>query len=212
MIARISGTLVELNTDGNTIILEAGHLAYEILVPGYSISDLSRMRERSITLHCFEYYESSGAMGSNLVPCLVGFPQATDKQFFQRFISVKGIGARKALRALAKPIADIAYAIEQGDAKLLTTLPEIGKRTAEQIIAELKGKLTDFAQQPMSHVANVTKTLNDIESQALEILLQLGERRNEAQELIERASDVLDDVATTDVLVQTAYRLKSGSI
>ena len=122
MIARITGKLIGLDTETNTVLLETGALAYDVMVPGYSISDLSARRDREITLYCLEYYESSGSMGSNLVPCIIGFPQPGDKAFFQKFIKVKGIGTRKALRALAKPLADIAYMIEQGDTKMLTML------------------------------------------------------------------------------------------
>jgi Holliday junction DNA helicase RuvA len=210
MIARMTGKLIGLDVEANTVLIEAGAIAYEVMVPGYSVSDLSAMRDREITLFCLEYYESSGAMGSNLIPRIMGFPQPGDKDFFQQFIKVKGIGIRKALRALAKPLADIAYMIEEGDVKMLTTLPEIGKRTAEQVVAELKGKVEMFASQATSQVGQATRTLNDVEREALEILLQLGEKRNEAQEWIERAAANLEEVDSTDVLVQAVYRLKAG--
>ena len=212
MIARMTGKLIDLDVEANTVLLDTGPLAYELMVPGYSVSDLSMMRDREITLYCLEYYESSGSMGSNLIPRIVGFPQPGDKAFFQQFIKVKGIGIRKALRALAKPLADIAYMIEQGDTKMLSTLPEIGKRTAEQVVAELKGKVSAFADQTTSRAGDASRKLSTIEREALEILLQLGERRNDAEELIERAASTLEEVTSTDVLVQAAYRLKAGSI
>ena len=137
MISRITGILIDLNTDSNTVQLEVEPFVFDVMVPGYAISDLSQKIGQAITLYCLEYYESTGSMGSNLVPCKVGFPQATDKAFFQLFIKVKGIGVRKALRTLTKPLAVIAAMVEEGDAKMLATLPEIGKRTAEQVIAEL---------------------------------------------------------------------------
>ena len=212
MIARMTGKLIDLDVEANTVLLDTGALAYELMVPGYSVSDLSMMRDREITLYCLEYYESSGSMGSNLIPRIVGFPQPGDKAFFQQFIKVKGIGIRKALRALAKPLADIAYMIEQGDTKMLSTLPEIGKRTAEQVVAELKGKVSAFADQTTSRAGDAGRKLSTIEREALEILLQLGERRSDAEELIARAASTLEEVTSTDVLVQAAYRLKAGSI
>jgi len=210
MIARMTGTLIELDTDANTVLLDVEPLAYELLVPGYAISDLSQNLNRTITLYCLEYHESAGAAGSNLIPRIIGFPQAGDKAFFQQFIKVKGIGIRKALRALTKPLADIAATIEQGDAKMLTTLPEIGKRTAELIIAELKGKVSDFALDAARPADE--PPLNAIQREALEILLQLGERRTEAEDLLTRAARVFDELDSTDALVQAAYRLKAGSI
>lgn len=211
MIARITGTLIELNTDTNTILLEVGQVGYELMVPGYAISDLSAHHNRTITLYCLQYYEASG-IGGNMTPRLIGFPQKQDKAFFQRFISVKGIGAKKALRALSRPLADIAYSIESGDEKMLSSLPEIGKRSAQQIIAELSGKLGDFAAAATGRAAKATRTLNDVEQEAMEILLQLGERSTEAEELIGRATEKLGRIDSTDQLVQAVYKMKLGSM
>jgi len=210
MIARITGTLVELDTESNSVVLEVGDIAYELMVPGYAVSDLSEQRNRAITLYCLEYYEGS-SVGGNLIPRLIGFPHTEDKKFFQRFISVKGIGIRKALRSLAKPLAEVASYIENGDDKMLSTLPEIGKRTAQQIIAELKGKMSDFALEA-ARAGVAHKPLSDIEREALEILLQLGERQSEAEELILRATQTFDDVPSTDALVQAVYRIKAGVV
>jgi len=210
MIARITGTLLELDTESNSVVLELGDIAYELMVPGYAVSDLSEQRNRPITLYCLEYYEGSSA-GGNLIPRMIGFPHTEDKKFFQRFISVKGIGIRKALRALAKPLAEVASYIENGDDKMLSALPEIGKRTAQQIIAELKGKMGDFALEA-SRAGVARKPLSDIEREALEILLQLGERQADAEELILRATQTFDEVNSTDELVQAVYRIKAGVV
>jgi Holliday junction DNA helicase RuvA len=210
MIARITGTLAELDTESNSVVLELGDIAYELMVPGYAVSDLSQQRNRPITLYCLEYYEGSSA-GGNLIPRLIGFPRNADKSFFQRFISVKGIGIRKALRALARPLAEVASYIESGDDKMLSTLPEIGKRTAQQIIAELKGKMGDFALEA-TRPGVARKPLSGIEREALEILLQLGERQNEAEDLIVRATQTFDNVQSTDALIQAIYRIKAGVV
>lgn len=210
MIARITGTLLELDTDNNpsTVLLEVGDIGYEVMVPGYAVSDLSGQLGHSVTLYCLEYYEGSGT-GSNLVPLVIGFPQPGDKAFFRKFISVKGIGIRKALRALAQPLADIAYCIEQGDNKTLLSLPEIGRRTAEQIIAELKGKVADFALAAAGRAQRAAKPFGEIETEALDILLQLGERRGDAEVLIERAAGSLGENKSTDAIIQAVYRLKN---
>ena len=72
---------------------------------------------------------------------MVGFLNAGERDFFTKFTSVKGIGVKKGLRSLSVPIATIAAAIEDGDDKMLMSLDGIGKRMAQQIIAELRGKL-----------------------------------------------------------------------
>jgi len=211
MIARIKGKLIALDSEANTILLETGDLAYELFIPGYAASDLSTRMNQMITLYCLQYHEGV-SNGSDFIPRLIGFPQPQDKQFFNRFISVKGIGIRKALRAMAKPLADIAHSIEAGDAKMLSTLPEIGKRTAEQIIVELKGKMTDFALQSSSRAAVATRPFTQIEREALEILLQLGEPQPLAEDLITRALASNPELKSTDELVQTVYRMKMGTM
>jgi len=212
MIARITGNLIELDSENNIVLLEVSQIAYELMVPGYAVSDLSSQLRRDVTLYCLEYYEATGNPGGNLIPRLIGFPRAQDKAFFQRFISVKGIGIRKALRALAKPLAEVAYSIENNDTNMLTTLPEIGKRTAQQIVAELKGKMGDFALEAVHKAGVARKPMTDIEREALEILLQLGERRSEAEEFISRATGSDEEIKTTDALVQYVYRIKAGTV
>ncbi len=215
MIAKINGILAELDGENHLLILAAGHIGYEVMIPGYAIHEFGNKVGREITLFCLEYYEGSAA-GGNLIPRLIGFPQQRDKLFFQKFITVKGIGIRKALRALDRPIKDIAACIEAGDAKGLTQLPEIGKRSAEQIIAELNGKLTDFAiggQTTGSKSFGPPKsTLTGIEREALEILIQLGEKREIAEEMIQKAMSQIEGIQSTDALIQGVYRVKGGII
>jgi len=210
MKARLTGILESLDAQTGVLLLAVGDVAYEVLAPGYAVGDLSQQLHRSVTLHCLEYLEGN-AMGGNLVPRLIGFLRARDKVFFQRFTSVKGIGSRKALRALARPPGELAGWIESGDDKMLATLPEVGKRTAQQIIAALKGKMGDFALEA-AEAGGGRRALTGMEREALEILLQLGERRDEAEELIARARDKFREAASTDALVQAAYRLKTGAV
>ena len=142
MIARIEGKLVKLDTD--SALVQVGAVGYEVMLPSYCVSALSDKVGTDITLCTMEYYEGTPG-GGNLIPRMVGFLSAGERDFFTKFISVKGIGIKKGLRALSIPIATIAAAIEDGDDKTLMSLPEVGKRTAQQIIAELKGKLQTFA-------------------------------------------------------------------
>lgn len=209
MIARITGKLLELDSKANIILLEVGPIAYEILAPGYTISELSMSINREITLYTLEYLEGNSATASNFIPRLVGFPQPRDKEFFLKFTTVKGIGMKKALRAMARRPSDIAWSIESGDATMLKTLPEVGKRTAEQIIAELKGKMAEFADMPSRGPAKAAKPLSNIEKEALEILIQLGEQATAADSYIDKALRANPDITTTEQLVQAVYRLKA---
>src|SRR5439155_21583335 len=87
------------------------------------------------------FYIQGDASGGSLEPRLIGFLRTQDKQFFEKFITVKGIGPKTALRALHVPAGEIAQAIEMKNSRFLSDLKGIGKRTAELMIAELSGKL-----------------------------------------------------------------------
>ncbi len=210
MIARLTGKLLELDSKTNTLLVEVGPICYEVLAPGYTISELSMMINHEITLYTLEFYEGNSANASSFIPRIVGFPQPADKDFFLKFTSVKGIGMKKALRAMAQRPGNIAWSIESGDAAMLKTLPEIGKRTAEQIIAELKGKLGDFADMPEHKPGKAPKLLSNIEKEAMEVLIQLGENAGAAQDLISRAMQADPEINTTEQLIQAAYRIKPG--
>jgi Holliday junction DNA helicase RuvA len=206
MIAGIEGKLVKLDTE--TALVQVGAITYEVMLPGYGVSALSGRIGTDISLCTMEYYEGSLG-GGNLVPRLVGFLTPTEREFFTTFISVKGMGIRKGLRALNIPIQDIAAAVETGDEKLLMTLPGIGRRMAQQTVAELKGKLQTFAlgAEPARTAATQFKPF---QAEALEILIAWGEKRNEAMELIELAAQKHPDVRTAEELVPLVYRLKQG--
>ena len=206
MIASIDGKLVKLDSRG--ALVQVGSVGYEVMLPSYCVSALSDKIGAEITLCTTEYYEGTPG-GGNLIPRMVGFLTVGERDFFTRFTSVKGIGIKKGLRSLSIPIATIASAIENGDAKVLMSLPGIGKRMAQQIIAELKGKLQSFAigAEPSGAASAGFKAY---QAETLEILIAWGERRNEAMELIEVASKKHPDVKTAEELVPLVYRLKQG--
>jgi Holliday junction DNA helicase RuvA len=207
MIAQIEGKLVSLDSD--SALVRIGAVCYEVMLPGYCINALSDKVGSDITLCTMEYYEGTPA-GGNLIPRMVGFLSASERDFFTKYISVKGIGIKKGLRSLSMPIATIAAAIENGDEKILMSLPSIGKRMSQQIIAELKGKLGTFAVGAEPGQPGAKAFSRPFQIEALEILIAWGERRNEAMELIELACKRHPDIKSAEALVPLVYRLKQG--
>jgi Holliday junction DNA helicase RuvA len=206
MIARIEGQLVKLDND--SALVQVGAVGYEVMLPSYCVSDLSGKVGTDITLCTMEYYEGTLG-GGNLIPRMVGFLNSGERDFFTKFISVKGMGIKKGLRSLSIPIATIAAAIENGDDKTLISLPAVGKRMAQQIIAELQGKLQTFAvgaDLPRPAEAK----LQPFQAEALEILIAWGEKRTDAIELIELACHKNPDIESAEELVPLVYRLKQG--
>lgn len=206
MIARIQGKLISLDKD--SALVQVGAVCYEIMLPGYAVSALGSKIGSDITLCIMEYYEGTPA-GGNLIPRMVGFLSPAEKDFFERYTSVKGMGIKKGLKSLTVPIGTIADAIEAGDEKMLTALPGIGKRFSQQIIAGLKGKLADFALGE-ADAAIRKEAFEAYQIEALEILIAWGERRAEAIELIQLACSRHPDIKSAEELVPLTYRIKQG--
>ncbi len=144
MLARLTGTLESLAA--NTALLApegAAGIAYEILLPAYLADRLSHSVGGQITLHTLQYLESQN-QGSSFIPRLLGFASPHEREFFELLTSVKGLGNKRALRAMALEPHAIARAIAERDARFLQTLPEIGPKLAELIVHELKSKVDRF--------------------------------------------------------------------
>jgi len=208
MIVKIRGQLGQL--DEHTAVIERDGLAYEILIPRFAVAELTASRGREITLHTLEYYEG-GTSGGNLTPRMIGFLHPEDRAFFQRFVTVKGVGVRKGLRALSTPVAQIATDIEAGDAVALARLPGIGRRMAEQIIAELRGKVQTHAYAAQDVPPAARHELTAEQRDAIEIIVAWGDTRTDAERWIARTGQLHADLTSADDWVRAAYRIKSGA-
>ncbi|MGD0463661.1 MAG: Holliday junction branch migration protein RuvA [Tepidisphaeraceae bacterium] len=206
MISEITGELRRVQQD--RVQLACGSVTYEILVPASDIPELQAALGQQITFHTIFDLEGDATRGG-LTPRLIGFLRSEDKRFFQLFITVKGIGPKRALRALVEPTGQIAGAIESKNTRFLVALPEIGKRTAEQIVAELAGKVTEFAlASAPRHPAAASHTMGEIE--AIEGAVQLGIARLEAERLLDRAKQADPQNAAPESLLREMLRLRSA--
>ena len=205
MIAKIEGKLIKLDTD--CCLVQVGAVGYEVMLPGYCVSAMSGQVGSDVTLCTMEYYEGTPG-GGNMIPRMVGFLSTGERDFFRKYISVKGMGIKKGLRSLSMPIATIAAAIENADDKTLMSLPAVGKRMAQQIVAELRGKLQSFAAG--AEPARQAVGFKPFQIEALEILIAWGEKRVEAMEMVELACRKHPDIKSAEALVPLVYRLKQG--
>ena len=203
MIARIAGRLEEL-TDAAALVDVGAGLWYEVFVPACDAERLARLTGQDVVLHTIHYLEGDPSHGAQ-TPRLIGFASEADRDFFRVFTTVKGIGIRKALRAMVRPVGEIAAAIQTKDARLLEKLPGIGKRAAETIIAELHGKVEPFAGPAAPEAPAAIPAAAE---EALAVLIQLGEKRADALALIERVLAVAPDLETPEAILQNAYKLK----
>ncbi|MEM7622591.1 MAG: Holliday junction branch migration protein RuvA, partial [Planctomycetota bacterium] len=143
MITTLEGTLTAVTENAAHVRVSTG-ITLEAQVPAFLCSDLASRLGATVTLHTRLTLDTT-TQGASFTPRLVGFSSPRDRAFFELLTSVRGFGARKALRAMTMPCGEIAGAIASGDAALLQTLPEIGKKMATTIINELGEKALAFA-------------------------------------------------------------------
>lgn len=209
MITRLTGTLESIDGLDATVRPEAGGsgLTYLVLVPAYLAERLRPQIGRPVTLHTIHYLESQG-QGSSYIPRLIGFLSAADRRFFELLTTVDGFGNRKALRSLAQEPANIARAILAADAPWLSQLPEIGKKTAEKVILELKGKVGSFltAEEVAGlESASTSEGSPDAIAEAISALVALGETRADAERKVRAALARNKGLETSDQIVAAAF-------
>jgi Holliday junction DNA helicase RuvA len=211
MICRITGQLEAIENGKAHLALEGG-LTYEVLLPAYASGRLGASIDSPITLHTLHYMEGS-SQGTTFIPRLAGFLTETDKAFFELFTTVKGIGSRKALRAMTLDTAQIANAIADRDTKMLQTLPEIGKRMSETIVATLHGKVDQFVSGPSGEApttGELPRPGRAASREALEVLLQLGENRTQAVAWIDQVLTRDPEIDDAQVIITEVFKVKSG--
>jgi len=185
LISRILGKLDSI--EDNYLIIEVNNIFYQIFIPKFLQEKIKATKKDGdeILIYTLNYIE--GGSTGNQRPRLVGFLSEIEKEFFERYITVKGLGERKALKSLTKPISVIAKAIEFGDKNLIKSLPGIGSRMADMITAELKGKMSKFALLKEEEYRPITDEKLNIREEAKAILSQLGYKYSEINKMIEDA-------------------------
>ncbi len=183
MITRITGKLTALFDDHLT--LNIGAFDYEVFIPEFARRQLQSSMGQEISLCTIHYMDGNPNQG-RITPRLVGFLSPVEKEFFELFCSVDGVGTKKALRAMVRPVSEVASAIEDQNTKLLSSLPGVGPATAERIIAKLRRKVPKFALMVSREVAGEEKIAPpDVVSETFEALLALGHSESDARRLID---------------------------
>ena len=210
MLASIQG---ELRSVGDqSAMVQVGPLGYEVMLTAGDVGRLRLAVGQDVQFTLLHYLESQ-SNGAVFRPRLIGFSNEVERAFFELFTSVKGIGYRKALRALAMPMSTIARAVAERDTDTLRSLPEIGKRTAETIVLDLTEKVEEhFASLAGGGKDGTTPEdarPSDGGHDAITVLVQLGESRPTAAELVDRVRRADPTITDADAFVDAALRLKS---
>jgi len=159
MIGRLSGILIEKNPP--QLVVDCQGVGYEVDVPMSTFYNLPGLGEKVMLLTHLAVREDAHL--------LYGFGSAEERNVFKQLIKISGVGARTALSILSgMSVSDLAQAITLQEAGRLTKVPGIGKKTAERLLLELKGKLG----ADLGHAAGTIH--NDATSDILNALLALG--------------------------------------
>src|SRR5262249_26301540 len=127
MITRITGQVNRVLDE--EVRLQVGPMEYQVLVPEFIRRNLQTKLGQEVTLHTSHYLDGNPMQG-RVVPRLIGFTTEAELDFFELFCTVDKVGTRKAIKAMVRPMREIASAIQREDAKWLTTLPGVGGATA----------------------------------------------------------------------------------
>jgi Holliday junction DNA helicase RuvA len=206
VIRRVAGEIAEV-LEESAVLRSPSGLCYEVLVGGYALPELRALMaaREPVELHTYHYLEGNVASGQ-LIPRLAGFFSHEEREFFLRLIKVPGFSPRSGVRALGLPPREVARAISLGNTALLTKLPGIGKKKAEQLVSQLRGEIADLALAP--EAAADRPEASPCRSEAMAVLVgQLGYRTPEAEDLVERALAALGAGATTETVLKEVFRL-----
>lgn len=203
MITRITGKLVALNETAATI--QAGPFEYEVLIPEFVRRQLQALLTQEVSLKTIQYLDGNVQQG-RLTPRMVGFLTDAEREFFQTFCQVDGVGVKTALRAMVRPVREVATAIEEQDTKALTTLPGVGNALAERIVAKLRRKMTKFALMVDRSGPGSEPGQMSIADDAYQALISLGHTATEAREKVEVALANSKKIKSVDELLMEIYR------
>ena len=168
MIGKLTGTLLEKSPP--QVLVDCHGVGYEVDVPMSTFYNLPAIGEKVSLLTHFVVREDA--------QLLFGFGSAEERNAFRQLLKITGVGARTALSILSGlSVADLAQAVSAQEAGRLVKVPGIGKKTAERLLLELKGKLG--AELPA--VAGASSVQNETQLDILQALVALGYSDKEAQ-------------------------------
>lgn len=167
MIGFLRGTVVEVGMDA--ALIDVGGVGYEISCSANTLSEM-QASQKEVFVWVYTHVRED-------VLQLFGFLSKAEKDFFLSLLKVNGIGAKMAITILSGgTLRQILQMIEEGDVKKLSTLPKVGKKTAEQMILTLKGKLV---------LSETAKVQSPAKSEIASALVNLGFKSQDVEKVIE---------------------------
>jgi Holliday junction DNA helicase RuvA len=201
MIRYIKGLMLKKEDD--RVVVLANGVGYEILLPTVVRQTYNGKVAGEDEVELFISFHQTPQQPK---PQLIGFNLEIEREFFEKFITVKDIGPTLAVKALAMPIPKIARAIEERDVSTIMRLKGIGERKAEMIISELRGKMGKFALMREDVIPEAAEP-EDFRKQVEEVLVKdLGHKVSEAHQLVDEAIKRNPSISSPEELFEEVYR------
>ncbi|WP_047979709.1 Holliday junction branch migration protein RuvA [Ornithinibacillus contaminans] len=199
MIAYIRGKLVSIQDEA--VLVDVGGVGYEIICPNPFV--FQEALNNDFHIHTYLHVREDAQI-------LYGFKNEDQKYLFTRLLSVSGIGPKGALAILAGVnIPEFVAAVEREDDKFLTSFPGVGKKTARQIVLDLKGKLTStfsIANEEIEATPVSTGTTEEL-TEAIEALKALGYLEREVKAVLPQLRKQIESTTNTDEIIRKALSL-----
>ncbi|CDM64469.1 Holliday junction branch migration protein RuvA [Pyrinomonas methylaliphatogenes] len=178
MIAHLSGTL--LAKQATSVILDVGGVGYEVIIPLSTFYEMEEPGAR-VSLRIYTYVREDTLQ-------LYGFKTARERELFLRLISVNGVGPKLAIAMLSSLTADeIIMAIRTNNLARLTSVPGVGRKTAERLIIELRDKVATLAETVAEAPVAGSPSEDSLREDTLSALLNLGYPKAAAEKAIAQA-------------------------
>ena len=211
MIKYLRGVIRGVYKEEARVVMDVGGVGYELLLPYFVMrsleeEDIGEGQEVEMQV----YYHVSERQPR---PLLVGFRKEFERTFFERLIQVEDVGVNTAARALVFSVSTVARAIEDGNADVLVKMPGIGRRTADKMVATLKGKMAEWAllrDEGYSVVPAAPRRVNVLD-EVVSVLVNLGHRSAEARQKVEEAAAVVSNPGDSQELLREVFRIERGA-
>jgi len=210
MISHLRGTLARKNELTPSVEIDVGGVWYEVELPAFVWRALEDAEVGSTVELETYYFVTANAP----IPRLIGFQRAVEREFFKKLVTVPNVGPTTATKALVFSVSTIARWIEGGDTAALTRLPSIGKRTAETIVAQLRGKVVEealLADEGFDRPEPPKQgPPSDVVRDAVEALVGLGYSRTEAERLVREVEEAEQPSTVEEAIRGVFRRLQRG--
>ena len=193
MIAYLSGKLLEKHT--NAAIIDVGGVGYEVSIPLSTFYELGDVGSE-VSLRIYTNVREDAIQ-------LFGFKTLRERELYLRLISVQGIGAKSGITMLSGMSADeIITAIRSNDLARLTSIPGVGRKTAERLVIELRDKVGGVSGGGSALDASSQKTVptDTVFDDALSALINLGYQRNAAEKALNQAAQEGTEISVQKLL------------